>query len=342
MGIPFYRLTKNGGFREKYTITNYSITLCFDNLNKSLLNNNTKLSMYWASELISSGYVAKLWEFIFEFYAKYIHIHYPNMIRDIYEKYKDYIVIKRTTRPIEVRNNIKLRDYMYRIIYIYSTLNKRFIVDMFGHPELFKRFRAEYAQHKHLDPTKEERIEPSVRDTTDIISMINEQTKLQIDNAITRVWVLCGHFLKSEGKQNDRSRYHIYNWLSFLLDKGCERFDLYKTEEYIHLKHCRTENKYSYFIWNIWNILLEHSFKTDIHREVTILYRIYEGSVDNQSTHAYYFIIAGFLLLLERIPRKNIFIDGPKYNKYKRYFYKCFGYIEEGLINREERRDKYS
>lgn len=341
MSIAFYRITKSKGYKSNTTISNYGIKYVFEKLTNSLLNNELNRSMYWMSEMFCSGYIDQLWQYSFEFYSMYVHIYYPNLIVYIYDKFKEYKHLKRTSRAIELRNNINLRDYFYRIFYIFSTINKRFIVDLFQHQELFKPFRVMFVKYKHLDPTNIEILKRlSEKDADEIISFMNNKSRDQIENALDQLRVSFDHFIKSYKNTSDQTRFLIYNWLSFLLEKGAERFDLYHKDSYIHLKHCRNENKYSYFIWIIWNIILEHSEKLEhIKKEVQILYTLYEGLENNQCINAYYFIICAFMIVLEKVIEKRIFIDEPKYRKGKKHFYNCFGFIEESLQNKDERRD---
>ena len=338
--IPVYRISKRHKNPKKLTASGFYIKKAFENLTNCLLENQTRQVMFWVSDLIASGLITELWLYIIDFYSMYTHLYYPNFILYVYEKYNDYLLIRKNTRYVELKNNIKLREYFYRIFYIYSTLHKRFIVDTFKQPDLFKSFRVLHDKHKHLEPTDEILLNNiSETDAGDIISFINHKSKDQIENALHQLRLNFQEFIDCYKDSNDQTKYMVYHWLSFLLEKGAERFQLYQTGDYIHLKHCRNENKYSYFIWIIWNILLEHSQKTPQRDEIRALYTLYDKYKNNQSTSAYFLIISAFAICLEKMDKKKIYIDEGKYVDNKIYFYKCFGFIEEALVNNTNRRD---
>lgn len=339
-GIPFYQVLPTTKSR-RITISKYSKKIVFESLLDSLLCNRKNETMYWVSEALCSGLADKLWLFAFDFYSMYIHVYYPSIIVYIYEKHKSYLVVKKNTKNQNIHNNIKVREYFFRIFYIFSIMNKKFIIKLF-HTDVFKSFDTLYDCHKALvidDDILLANI--NKKNADEIIQIINHDSRIEIDHALSQMKQAFKEFVESYQDKNDRTKYVIYNWLSYLLEKGSERFNLYQnSQNNIHLKHCKTENKYSYFIWIIWNILLEHHKNFPIYREIISLYRIYESYKNNQSTNAYLIIITAYILCLEKILPKKINIDPECYDECKLYFYNTFGYIQESINKNNERRDK--
>lgn len=337
-GLPFYQVTPIR--LSQNTISKYSTRQAFESLLDSLLCNRTNETMYWVSELLCSGKIDKLWTFSFEFFSMYIHVFYPTIIVYIQSKYNEYKHMKQNVKKGNIHNNLKLREYLFRIFYIFSVINKKFLIKLF-HSDIFKSFDTLYDCHKALiieDGSLMSKI--SEKNADEIIQVLNHDAKDEINHALSQMKQAFKEFVDSYEDDNDKSKFIVYNWLSFLLEKGSERFNLYQNNNEIHLKHCQNDNKYSYFIWIIWNILLEHHRKFPIHKEIMALYRIYEGYKNNQSTNAYMIIILAYILCLEKVAPKKISIDTNFYNECKLYFYNTFGYIQEAIVKERDRRDK--
>lgn len=338
-GIPFYQIIPVRLSRHT-TISNYSSKQVFESLLDSLLCNKTEETMYWVSEILCSGYTDKLWIFAIEFYSMYIHVFYPSIIVYIHSKHIEYKHMKKNTKKGNIHNNIKLREFLFRIFYIFSIINKKFLIKLF-HSDIFNSFDTLYDCHKAL--TKNDDIlmdEITTGNADEIVQVLNHNMKEEINHALSQLKQSFQEFVDSYGDDNDKTKLIVYNWLSFLLEKGFERFSLYQNNQHkIHLKHDIDENKYSYFIWIIWNVLLEHHKKFPIKNEIMALYRVYENYKNNQSTNAYMIIILAYILCLEKIAPKKINIDNNLYNESKLYFYNTFGYIQEAT-NGRTRKDK--
>lgn len=339
--IPFYRVSKNHEFPNTMTVSGVHINMAFTNLSDALTGNNTKLSLYWLSELVGSGLIEELWTFVFDFYAMYVHYYYPNMIVYIHEKYTEYLSLKRVNEYREIRNNLNIREYFYRIIYIYSTLSKRHILGFCKNQSLFTKFRIAPTYTHLLSTPNEPKQDISEKQAQEMMSFINSKSHSSIDNALSQLKrsVTKRSQPSQSSKDKEYIKHQIYTWLSFLLEKGTERFGLYQYSSYVHLKHCRDRNKYSYFIWILWNTLLEGSSKSATKHEIQLLYSTYLKYKNDQSIPAYYLIVAACVLFVEGSEPKNIYIDNHKYTKHKKYFYTCFGFIQEALSNKSKRRD---
>ena len=56
------------------TFSNYKTTAVRKELVNVLLKSDMEAAAYWTAELVSSGHFEELWDVLFLFYAKYIHI----------------------------------------------------------------------------------------------------------------------------------------------------------------------------------------------------------------------------------------------------------------------------
>ena len=329
MDIPFYKINKK--CKKKKTISKYKITFVFQELIDSLLNNDTKPALSWSCELICSDLIDNLWKFIFDFYIMYVNVYYPNIIIYIYSKYKKYEKMKKNIKRKEIKNNISIREIFFRIIYIYSKVTKKFIIKLIKTDNLFKSFEKMNDFHERLNENDDVLLNNiNTNNANEIIKVINNNSKSEIDYAVQQLKKFFNEFILCYDDKNNKRKYIIYYWLSYLLEKGQIRFNLYQNnDEDIHLKHCNDNNKYSYFIWIIWNIILEHHKTLNINKEINILYNIYLNYDNNQSTNAYLIIILSYILCLEKIKQKKSNIDKKDYNKCKLYYYKQFGFIEK-------------
>lgn len=341
--LPYYRIIKTHNFADKQTITGYPHKQAFERLSQALLGNETHKVVYWLSEILGSNLIEELWLHVFDFYVMYVHIYYPNFLLYINEKYHDYMKLKITVRHEEFKNNLKTREYMFRIYYIFSTIHKRYIVDLFKHADLFPSFRKTFDKHKHLLRIRDTPIQFNVdnKSANEIIEFVNKKSSKTIENAIHHFNSHFDDFVKNYQFGDNKSKYLIYTWLSFLLERGIERFDLYVDRTYVHLSHCKNENKYSYFIWMMWNTLLKNIKGIEIREEIRILYKLYDNHIRSQSLPAYFIIICAFVFYLEKVERKKIYIDDRKYNKMKTKFYKAFGFLGESVERNQPRRDGY-
>ena len=113
------------------TFSNYEKKLVKEILVKSLSKNLIEESLDWSIELISSGQYLDLWECIFFYYSKYIHISNPKLsiyLNSQLDLFKE-IINNNSDNILSLRNNPKIRNLFSDIIIILSLSKIKFILE---------------------------------------------------------------------------------------------------------------------------------------------------------------------------------------------------------------------
>lgn len=103
-------------------------TELFENLNKGKIEQ----SCYWCAELICSGHLLDIWEIIFTYYGKYIHLANPKMATYLCNRYgifKNIINQSIFTNILQLRNNDKIRKLFAEIIVVVVISNKKHSIE---------------------------------------------------------------------------------------------------------------------------------------------------------------------------------------------------------------------
>jgi len=114
-----YIIFDNRSIKEfsKVTFSKYLLKDVLTAFNKSLMACKIEPSIYWAVELIVSGYSEKFWSKILDISIKNININNPNIGYFLYSKYSKYITLLKKTDILSIRNNQCYRNLIAEVCF---------------------------------------------------------------------------------------------------------------------------------------------------------------------------------------------------------------------------------
>lgn len=114
----------------KRTISGYSKEKVFDFMKDSINNNHKTLALYCCIELFCSGFYEEIFYELFVIMVKYCHIQCPILPKYFLYAYEYYNSAKKELQKelIELRNDLKFRQYMEVLILLMCSSNKQFIL----------------------------------------------------------------------------------------------------------------------------------------------------------------------------------------------------------------------
>ncbi len=131
MSVPDNSLINDIRMQNHFKATTFSkfkLTEVKKQLIDNMLKENIEQSCYWSAELVCSGHFPELWDCIFHFLGKHIHIGNPKIIIYLEKRYnvfKNIINQKHYTFEIELRNNSTIRSMFAEIVTIICLSNKK-------------------------------------------------------------------------------------------------------------------------------------------------------------------------------------------------------------------------
>jgi hypothetical protein len=269
------------------TFSEYRKTEVKKTLINNLLKKKIENSCYWASELICSGHYIDVWEIIFLFFSKYIHIGNPKLVIYLnkrYEIFRNIMQQEYYISEIQLRNNETIRKLFAEIICNISLSPQK------NSFELIKINRIE-----EYDITQ--MTERLIADSTDYVNDIF------MKNDPKEIFITLNEFSYNLNNKNMNTACY---WLQWLID-----FDIIcKTKKepcYLEYREkYNVDKKYKKdIIWIIWDVVLKYSLKKDnfiqllIHSCLDLFCIKYTTSLYKRRIYLLYFTIS---LLTEIVP----------------------------------------
>ena len=137
--ICYINDTRPIGAFVKMTFSGYKTVDAMKKLMESLINAKVEGACYWSAELICSGHYAELWETIFLFYGKHVHVANPKLavyIENKLSKFKENMNNAPSAQAqLNFRNESAFRNMFCEIIITLCLSDKKFIIQYTNVPE---------------------------------------------------------------------------------------------------------------------------------------------------------------------------------------------------------------
>ncbi len=228
------------------TFSNYKLT----DVKKQFINNmyQSKIepSCYWAAELVCSGHYPELWECIFFFVGKHIHIGNPKIVIYLekrYEVFKNIINQHHYHLEIDLRNNETIRHMFSEIVVVLCLSNKK-------------------PSFEHIKINKEEEFDMTIikdkfkaKDTSYAMNVFQDEDPKELFIAINE-------FAYQIGGKKPNMQEACY-WIEWIIE-----FELIcrkrKQKCFCKRRKVSVENKYQQdIIWIVWDVLLFYCEKKE-------------------------------------------------------------------------------
>jgi hypothetical protein len=113
---------------KRTTFSNYKKSDVRQALVDTMLRDKIEPACYWCAELLCSGLIIELWEVIFHFMSKYIHLGNPKLPIFIHNRY-DVFRVKMNEQmyynELDIRNDKEIRDLFLEVICILTLSSKK-------------------------------------------------------------------------------------------------------------------------------------------------------------------------------------------------------------------------
>lgn len=96
-------------------------------MTENMKKGKVEQACYWCAELVCAGHYADIWEIIFHYFGKHIHLGNPKMVIYLQMRYvvfKDIMETGKFTHELNLRNNKQIRQLFAEIISILTISNK--------------------------------------------------------------------------------------------------------------------------------------------------------------------------------------------------------------------------
>jgi hypothetical protein len=265
--------------KKKYSsisISGYKKQLLIKAYNQSILTKNFYNSLYFAFEILASGYYRDFWKHTFIFLSEYIHVLSPNLPRQIIDRYNFFKDLEKKMRKkklnlLEMRNILEIQKSIVFIVKNFTETNHK-------HTSFF--IKPAYNNHKKI-------IIRNLKTTVPIFKRLKLLIHLVINNKINH-------------KGNTAETLHeIFNLIGQLMAIDAAYDKNFHQQYPINLYHHERSQINEEIVGLYWNILLKVSkINKNIWTQIAALYEIYNSKFamkdEKQTYHLlnalYYFI----------------------------------------------------
>jgi hypothetical protein len=292
---------------SKKTILDNEYEIQLIQLKHAIDSRNIDKSIKLGIELHCSGKFKELWNIIFTYILKQIHIIDDKLIKKLYIKRARYLDAKKQIhQKIALRNvNILRKDLIDLLGYI-TLLPKR---------DIFQYIPTHYYYHEYNQNSSLMNYgKLSDTDKYYVQEVINNSNvKEGMTNAIKEVEYQIRLIKESETVDVRESMDKLFYWIGFILSytPGNNDYKQFLSNDINEVKQI-SKNKY---IWIIWNILIKYSKETEYYKTICYLYQMFNDKTD-ENTHLYLVIacMTYYLKLkLNKEKRKKITMEVQEY-----------------------------
>jgi len=224
------------------TFSNYKKTQVKTQLEKNMLNGKIEPANYWCIELICAGHFSDIWELIFHYVGKYIHVGNPKLCVYLEKRFllfKGIITQDTFTNELHLRNHPTIRQLFAEVICVLTLSNKK---------HSFETIRINREEEYDITQMTERLIAPNIHFVDDIFQKEDPKELFIAMNEFA--------YNLSEEKRNIRNACYWIEWViefELLCKKRklpciCDPRDFVKVESKF-----RTQ-----LIWIIWDILFHY------------------------------------------------------------------------------------
>lgn len=263
----------------KKSISGYDRDKIFKILERMLLKDNYSKSIYFMNEIVASGYIQELWNFLFNFYIKYIHAINIELLKEMILSYSDFLLTVKKVK-MEKRKVIDLREnkkMIYSLIKILKNIINNRKKDLYTiiPPSLIP----ENNQNTGLP-----NIDFRNMKQKDIITLIKHFDTGNEDNIKVNIQqFIFALQLYPKNKRDNLSK--IYYWFQKIifedfkiLDVGIDHL-IMEDKKFVE-SYTNITKKYTQIIWE-YLLNVSRSYDERIYQKMVILFNLYTKKICN-------------------------------------------------------------
>lgn len=267
------------------SISGYKKIYLLKSFEKSLIDRNLYNSLYFAFEILCSGYYNDFWSIIFLFYFEYVHIINPSLPFFLIKKYNFFKKLEKKIKDKKI-NKLKIRnifiiqsDIISIIKNLINTKNKHisfFIKQQYNHQNSYQ-----YIENKY-------------------ILLLFKRFKLFLNKLINNRLTLT--------QTSTEILNEFFDVFGKLMVINCENSNIVDYPFHINIYHHDIKNKSFNNISNIfWNTIISSSkFNVNIFKQIGSIFKIFDTKIISKLYKESYIYITSTLFFIYKINDINI------------------------------------